>query len=234
MAQMVREGLVRLLGTYNYLGGVIISKIVIVHCSPRPDGNSSTLGKAIMDGAMGLSMNTISIHRLNNLHYVRGCQSCGRCKDSDLCVVEDDLLPVLEDIKTCDILVACFPLFFQAPCAQFKLLVDRMYCFLDKELKPKYPGKKLILVMTYDNFESDSVVQSVKHDLEETFCRDLGFEIDGFITYKCEHNVNTVANDIAMLHAARKYGKSLVKSDLSTSPIRVRTHARASIRCFIT
>ena len=189
-----------------------MSKIVIVHSSPRPDGNSSTLGKAIMDGAMGLSLNTIKIHRLNTLHYVRGCQSCGRCKSSEICCIEDNLIPVLEDIRECDTLVICFPVFFRAPCAQFKILIDRMYCFLDKDLKPKYPGKKLILVMTYDNIELDSVVQSIKHNLEETFCKDLGFKIDGFITYKCEHNVNTVANDIATLNDARKYGESLVNN----------------------
>ncbi len=192
------------------------SKIVIVYGSPRDNGNSSTLGKAIMEGAMGLSLNTITIHKLNTLHYTKGCQYCDKCKDSDFCCVDDDILEVLKDIRDCDALVICFPLFFNGPCSQLKILIDRMYSFLDKNMVPRYPGKKLIMVMTYDEKESEHTVDLVKKQMTAVFTENFGFKAEGFISYKCEHKLNTVINDKATLNAARKIGESLskVKTDL--------------------
>ena len=158
---------------------------------------------------MGLSLNTVKVHRLNNLHLMKGCQYCDKCKDVGECVLDDDLIPILEDVKECDSLVLCFPMFFNSPCSQMMMLLDRMYSMMDADWKPRYPGKKLIIVMTYDGREKESMVKLVESQLRPVFEKNLGFEIKGFLSYRCNHGINSAAGDQAMINLAKKMGETL-------------------------
>lgn|GEM_PF-4645631 len=109
----------------------------------------------------------------------------------------------------CDSLVLCFPLFFCGPSAQMKVLIDRMYSFIDANRKPKYPGKKLVLIITYDKNESADVVSVVEAQMRDLFSNVLGFDLKGFLIYKCEHDVIAAANDVAMINLSKKIGENL-------------------------
>lgn len=187
----------------------VMSNIVVIFSSPRAEGNSCTLGKAVMGGAMGLSMNTIKIHRLNSLYSVRGCQNCDRCSDGSPCYIEDDIKQVLEDIKECDSLIISMPMYFNGPCAQFKVLEDRLFSHMTPDLKPRYPGKKLVIILTHDDKECDGIADMVMVQLKDVFERKLGFNIIGTINYRCDRNCNSAASDKELLDYATNLGKQL-------------------------
>lgn len=189
-------------------GGVQTSNIVIVFSSPRADGNSCTIGKAVMDGAMGLSTNLIKVHRLNSLFSVRGCQNCDKCVDSG-CYIEDDLKPVLDDIEACDSLVVTIPMYFNGPCAQFKVLLDRLYSHMTLDIKPKFPGKKLVLIITHDDANSDADAELLERQMTKIFTERLGYDLVGVINYRCDRNRISAIEDSEVLAKARALGKSL-------------------------
>lgn len=186
-----------------------MSKIVAVFSSPRAEGNSCTLGKAVLNGALGLSTNIVKIHRLNSLYSVRGCQNCDRCADGSCCYIEDDLKQVLEDIKDCDSLIVSMPMYFKGPCAQFKVLEDRLFSHMTPDLQPRYPGKKLVIILTHDDKDCDGIADMVMVQLKDVFERKLGYDIVGAIEYRCDRDRNSVASDKELLAYAAELGKQL-------------------------
>ncbi len=182
-------------------------KIVAVHASPRDNGNSSTICNAVLDGAMGLSTNIIEVFHLNKLNAVRGCQNCGKCKETGRCAVMDDISPILDSIKGSDSLVIAVPMFFGHASAQYRLLEDRMYSFLDRNLAPTIqPGKKVSIIVTYD--EDDIAATSLRRALS-SFYEQLGFEIVDTIMYSCNGRADAAASDEEILYLGRSIGHKL-------------------------
>lgn len=182
-------------------------KIVGIYASPRKDGNSSVICDAVLDGAMGLSTNMIEIFHLNKLNATRGCQNCGRCKDVGRCILMDDISPILESIREADSLVISIPMFFGHAAAQYRILEDRMYSFLDRDLIPNISsGKKVAIIVTYDG--DDESAASLMNDLSG-FYRHLGFEIVGSILYCCYGRRDAASLDDEVLFLGRSVGHKL-------------------------
>lgn len=127
-------------------------KIVCLLGSPRKNGNSATVAARLADTARSLGADVETFY-LNGLHY-RGCQACYACKNgSEDCVLQDDLTPVLEAVRTADALVLASSVYYGDITAQLKAFVDRSFCFL----KPEYyarpdcsrlePGKGLAMIL---------------------------------------------------------------------------------------
>ncbi len=186
-----------------------LTKIVAVFSSPRAEGNSCTLGKAVLDGTMGLSLNTIKVHRLNSMYSVRGCQNCDKCRGGNDCYIEDDIKQVLKDISECDSLVISMPMYFNGPCAQFKVLEDRLFSHMDDGLNPRFPGKKLVIILTHDDESGDEMAQLVEKQLRDVFSNKLGYNIVGVINYRCDRDRNSAISDSQILEYARNLGKLL-------------------------
>ena len=83
-------------------------KITCVLGSAKANGNSATLAKRFCGKAQELGAE-VQTFLLNDLSY-RGCQGCNACKSTlDRCVERDDLEPVLDSIRECDVLVMASP-----------------------------------------------------------------------------------------------------------------------------
>ncbi|MCL2103395.1 MAG: flavodoxin family protein [Syntrophorhabdaceae bacterium] len=127
-------------------------QIVTILGSPRATGNSSAIARRFMDAAAAQGAKTCAFE-LNQL-TCRGCQGCYSCKkDSDQCVVADDLANALSAVNQADIVVLASPIYFGDITAQLKLFIDRCFSYL----KPDYvtnpqpsrlSQKKLVFVLT--------------------------------------------------------------------------------------
>ncbi len=181
-----------------------MGKIVAVACSPKSNGSSSRITDAFLDGAMGLSTNLITLHRLVKLKSIQDCRRNMNCKEMGKCIIDDDLTPVLQDIVEADCVVFSTPVYFDGPCGLYKLVEDRMFSFLDKDGKSILkPGKKALLIVTsyYPETDLPDVAGKLSSNLEK-----LGFEIMGVITY-CDHmGKEPVENNEIILHAAKQMG----------------------------
>lgn len=108
-------------------------KIVCLLGSPRKNGNSATVAARLMGKAAELGAEVESVY-LNGLDY-QGCQACYACKNgAEICVLKDDLAPVLEKVREADALVLASAVYYGDVTAQLKAFIDRTFCYL----KPEY------------------------------------------------------------------------------------------------
>lgn len=131
-------------------------KITTVIGSPRSNGNSATIAKALLKLLSKEQINERTFE-LNKLTY-RGCQGCLACKTvSEKCVVNDDLSFVLEDIATSDVTILASPVYVSEITAQTKGLIDRFYSYYKPDFKTNpqpsrlSKGKKFVFIVPQGN-----------------------------------------------------------------------------------
>jgi hypothetical protein len=124
-------------------------KKVIAFCgSPHRQGDTAAMLREVLRGAESEEAETRLI-QLNDLN-MKGCQGCMACqRNGGTCVTEDDLKPLLEEIRRADGVVLGTPIYMWQMSSQLKTLVDRFYCFLDVagEFRSRLvPPKRTVLV----------------------------------------------------------------------------------------
>ena len=76
---------------------------------------------------------------------------CGLSRKSGKCVQKDDLTILFQEMTTHDAVVMGTPVYWYHVTAQFKMLVDRLYCFLEfgenpetgeQTMKSEFPADK--------------------------------------------------------------------------------------------
>ena len=132
-------------------------KIIGINASPRKGANTQTLVEAILSGARDKEADTYLIN-LRELR-INGCLGCEGCKKHlGKCVQKDDLTILLQKMTTYDAIVMGTPVYWYHVTAQFKMLVDRLYSFLElgenpetgeETIKSVFPnGKKMVIVIS--------------------------------------------------------------------------------------
>ena len=99
-------------------------KAIGIAGSPRRSGNSTTLMKAVLEGVAAAGAATEVVH-LNDLSF-RGCQGCEPCTDDATCRLEDELTPVMAEVRAADIWVLAAPIYYDGVSGQLKLFFDRL------------------------------------------------------------------------------------------------------------
>jgi multimeric flavodoxin WrbA len=123
--------------------------------SPRPQGNSTLVARRFIDKAAELGAN-VTTWSLNQIKF-KGCQACMGCKTrKDVCVLEDDLTPVLTAVRETDVLVLATPVYFADVASPVKAFIDRTYSFVgpDYLTNPNASrlakGKKLVFIQSQE------------------------------------------------------------------------------------
>ncbi len=182
-----------------------MGKVVAIVSSPRAKGNSMAIVNSVIDGAMGLSTNMIVLHSLHTM-LIHGCNACMACKTKNCCIIEDELTNVLEDIKDADGLVISAPVYFDGPCAQYKMFEDRLFSFMAADGSIKMtPGKKVVIVVTCGGPKERG--QKVCDHIADTF-RMLGAEIVGTIVFSDEGGSKTADSCDDIIDQAKELGKT--------------------------
>lgn len=97
--------------------------ILIISTSPRKGGNSDTLADAFMAGAQaaGHTVNKISLVG----KHIGFCHGCLACHKDHKCIMKDDAVTIVEQMKNADVVVFATPIYFYEMCGQMKTLLDR-------------------------------------------------------------------------------------------------------------
>ncbi len=98
-------------------------KVLGIHGSPRRGGNSDLLLQKALEGARSAGAEVSSL-RAADLD-MGGCRECGGCDQTGECVVDDDMQQVYPKLAEADAIILATPIFFYAPPAQLKALIDR-------------------------------------------------------------------------------------------------------------
>ena len=130
-------------------------KIVVLQGSPRIKGNTAQLAQEVVAPlkANGAEVIWYNLNQLN----IRGCQSCYVCKKQPECVIKDDAKGILADIAAADAVIFATPVFMWDMTGQMKLLVDRLFAFMNMDFSSKLiPGKKFLWIVTQGQPDPDT------------------------------------------------------------------------------
>jgi len=100
-----------------------MAQILAVYGSPRRQGNTATLLKRAVSGAVdaGAQVNEINLRDLK----MSPCLEIYGCKKDGKCVIKDDFHQVIDQILSAQGLMLASPIFFYTVSAHTKILMDR-------------------------------------------------------------------------------------------------------------
>ena len=104
-------------------------KVIAINGSPRKKWNTARLLEHALKGAESMGAETKLIH-LYDLDY-KGCMSCFACKlkggeSFGRCAVNDDLAPILEEIKSADAFILGSPIYFGDVTGEMRSFLERL------------------------------------------------------------------------------------------------------------
>lgn len=129
-----------------------MAKVIGIAGSPRKNGNSTTLMKAVLAAAEAAGAETSTVH-LNELTF-RGCQGCDPCTPDLTCRVTDELTGVLKAVREADGWVLAAPIYYDGVSGQMKLFFDRLrHVTKDAgDQHPMLPGRRAAaVIVTYED-----------------------------------------------------------------------------------
>jgi multimeric flavodoxin WrbA len=124
-------------------------KILGIHASPRPRGNSGQLLDALLEEARRLGAST-SVYKLNTLQ-LKGCQACYTCRKpgkEKQCAVKDDMQPILAEVFAADAVVLASPVYMWQMTAQARLFTDRLMPVLKPDYTSWLNGQRMLVLYT--------------------------------------------------------------------------------------
>jgi multimeric flavodoxin WrbA len=123
--------------------------------SPRNNGNTGRLVSAFADGAVAAGKNVRNI-RVAELK-IGGCKGCRYCfTHKGVCIQDDDMTPILDELRKADALVFASPVYYFGVTAQLKLVIDRFYALIQEGMA----GKRAALLMTC-GADTDAAASSI-------------------------------------------------------------------------
>jgi len=188
-------------------------KVLGVLGSPRVGGNSDILLEEALTGAKdaGAEVEKIVLSKKK----ISGCLDCGKCNETEVCAIQDDMLEIHKKILEADTIIHSCPVYFWAMTSQMKAYLDRWCAFFDAEWQwhkayyPRVKGKKIGLITVCgdpDVSTADPIVHSFK-----TTCEFSGLHWLGVLQASA-----AVKGEIAKNEAAKKEAYNLGKKGAST------------------
>lgn len=92
--------------------------------SPRKTGNAANLLDIAITcaGQAGYEVNKVDLYEQN----IRWCTGCMACKETGICIIKDDIVPIRENLLKCDLVMLAAPTYFANVPAPVKNLFDRL------------------------------------------------------------------------------------------------------------
>jgi len=189
-------------------------QILAFNGSPRPQGNTSAIIAAMLEGARSRGAKTTEV-RLQDIDF-KGCLGCFGCrKNPGLCSAKDELSPYLEAIKTCAGLIIGCPIYMYRISGQMKLFVDRVYSLYASLPQGGYksmvpPGK------TYALITSQGATNPIQYSKSITYLTGmtgsgLGMDVVGEIIHTDSAEKPATGNRELLEHAF-DIGRKMVRS----------------------
>ena len=183
-----------------------MASTVVILGSPRK-GNSEAIAMAIANEAKAKG-NTIKEYRINTLKNAKGCQSCYGCKKAGKCVVKDDISEILDEIRAADSIIFATPIYFGQPSAQFRLVQDRFFGYLNGDFTSNLAaGKKAAIVVTCGSGLDGA--QSVAAQLEGMAANFFKMDVVGKIVKGGMMAPNAASDDATIMAEAKAIGQKL-------------------------
>lgn len=154
-------------------------KVLGILGSPRIGGNSDILLEQALAGAKeaGGEVEKIVLSKKK----IAGCLDCGKCNETGICTIKDDMLEIHKKILEADVVIHSVPVYFWAMTSQMKAYLDRWCAFFDaqwrmhKAYRPKMKVKKIGLI-TLCGDPNVSTADPIVHSFKNT-CQFAGLNL---------------------------------------------------------
>ncbi|MDY6905997.1 MAG: flavodoxin family protein [Thermodesulfobacteriota bacterium] len=100
-----------------------MGKIAAIYGSPRRNGNTATLLKSAIDGAITAGSRVDEI--ILRDYRISPCLEIYGCKKNGECVIKDEFQMVRDRVLACDGIIVATPVFFYTVSAHLKIFMDR-------------------------------------------------------------------------------------------------------------
>jgi multimeric flavodoxin WrbA len=160
-------------------------RTVVLHGSPRKNGDSDTLAEHFLRGLRESGDPEIR-HFYTNELKIRPCQGCLGCAKAEerRCVIRDDMQEIYSAFMEADLVVWATPMYWGYMTAQLKAALDRMEALV---MWDRWRGKKFVVLITY-HYHCQSTVAFFERvcpffevALHVITCRTLDVETDRHI-----------------------------------------------------
>jgi multimeric flavodoxin WrbA len=182
-------------------------KVLGLEGSPRKNGNTEKLVKAILDGATEKGADT-KFYKLVNMN-ISLCQGCFSCRETGTCVTEDDMLLLLGEIQSSDVIIVGSPVYMWQVSGQTKLFMDRLVPFIKPDFTSRLKGKKRVF-MVFTQGNPDEQTFKVYFEYLENLFSFLHYDVKGTMVATGTRDPNDILQQTDLLEKAREIGKNLV------------------------
>lgn len=189
-----------------------------VSTSPRLEGNSDTLLRAVLLGAQKAGADVDHLW-LGNVR-LGFCTECNFCYTTGTCKIADDFQPTLHRILAADRLVLATPVYFAGFCAQAKQLIDRCQAYWVRHHQlggtpPRDPARHTasLLAVGRDNPPGHF---ACLQQTQKILCTALGFGRAPDFYVGAVVNRGDIVGHASAQTRAQQLGDDLVKNDPST------------------
>lgn len=161
-----------------------MKKVLGINASPRKNWNTAqAVGKAL-EGATAVGAETKMIH-LYSLNF-KGCSSCFVCKllhnNAKICVLKDDLQPILVEVMQSDVLILGTPIYFgnieSSMIAFFERLLFMNSTYNQNEIS-KFKGKIASGLICTMNVDAQIMEEFGYHAIIKNYVKYLGMLLHG-------------------------------------------------------
>lgn len=99
-------------------------KVLIISSSLHAGSNTEALAKECEKGVISAG-NTVEFISLKG-KTIQFCVGCFSCQSTGKCVLKDDVSPILEKVRSSDVIVFATPVYYYEMSGQLKTLLDRL------------------------------------------------------------------------------------------------------------
>lgn len=196
-------------------------KVLGILGSPRPDGNTATLLRQVLEGASAQGAATTLISACNLT--VRACTNCDACRHTGQCVQKDDMQGVYDKINESDVIIFASPNYMGGISGHLKPVIDRLYLYTTHSEEGQLQttitsGKRVALLLTQNAPREYSAYIEAFTPLRGILS--LIFQGDGdpakelplapFLVASSMKSPKSVADDPQVLQEAYAFGAELV------------------------
>lgn len=181
-------------------------KFVLIHGSPRLNGNTATAMKTIMQG-LRESIPAEDIQWIEAAKMrIQGCQACNSCKkNGGFCIHSDDTNKVIGAVAEADFLIVGTPVYYWGVSAQLKLIIDKFY---SKNTIFRETGEKRFGLVTVGGAELEDPQYNLIDNHMDCICEYLHWR-HVFTKNISAYDLGEVANQTDVMEELANLGRHL-------------------------
>ena len=189
-----------------------MTKFCVLMGSPRINGNTAELLKPFI-AELKNSGNTVDYITLadKNIQPCRGCYSCQYVDGEYGCVLQDDVLKIMESIINSDCIVFATPIYTWYCTAPMKALLDRHYGlnkYYGKAKGSLWAGKSVAIIATH-GYDAEYAAEPFETGIKR-LCEHSHVEYAGMYSVRHEENITSFQTEEAVA-GAKSFAQQLLK-----------------------